>query len=273
MQVSLNPIPSESNRSSTVKILIAEFYQIQQVSAVIGIFFVNLCKDIYDYTNAQQYTITSTMDKYKIIIVDDHNMFRAGVKTLLKKSQKVEFIGEAVNGEEFLTLMETLKPDIVLMDISMPVMDGIEATRQAVKKYPDIKILGLSMFGEEEYYYKMIQAGVKGFVIKSSGIHELEHAISEVARGSVFFSPELLQHVVKNIEGEKTKTALPSFTDAELQLLNLMAKNFSDDDIASELKKELAEVVTLRSSTMVKADCNNSAGLVMYAIKNKLVQI
>jgi DNA-binding NarL/FixJ family response regulator len=130
--------------------------------------------------------------KYKIIIVDDHDMFREGVKVLLGKSQKVEFIGEASNGEEFLRTLGNKQPDVVLMDISMPVMDGIEATRQAMHQNPNLKILALSMFGEEEYYYKMIQAGVHGFVMKSSGINELEHAIEEVARGASFFSPELL---------------------------------------------------------------------------------
>ena len=124
--------------------------------------------------------------KISLIIVDDHDLFREGIKTLLGKSQKVEFIGEAANGKEFLNLLETNNPDVVLMDISMPVMDGIEATKQAVQLYPDIKILALSMFGEEEYYYKMIQSGVRGFILKSAGINEVEIAIQQVAEGSAY---------------------------------------------------------------------------------------
>lgn len=210
--------------------------------------------------------------KYKVVIVDDHDMFREGVKVLLGKSQKVEFIGEAVNGEEFLKLLKNIKPDVVLMDIAMPVLNGIDATREAVKQDSDIKILALSMFGEEEYYYKMIQAGVRGFVLKSSGIHELEHAIEEVAKGSSYFSSELLNYVLANINDSKGANTL-DLSDDETNILKFFTKSMSDDEIAKELNIQTANVDEIRKKLMKKTGCNNTAALVMFAIKNKIVSL
>ena len=212
-------------------------------------------------------------NKCKVVIVDDHDMFRSGVKVLLEKSENVEFIGEASNGADFLELLEKIKPDVVLMDISMPIMDGIEATRQALKHHPDIKILVLSMFGEEEYYYKMIQAGAKGFVLKSSGINELEHAILEVARGSCFFSEELLQFVIMNIENSKKDVNTTILSPDETKLLKLVAQNQSDDEIAEALSIEAAEVQNARKSLVKKTGSANTAALIMFAIKNKVIDI
>jgi DNA-binding NarL/FixJ family response regulator len=211
--------------------------------------------------------------KYKVIIVDDHDMFRAGVIVLLGKSPKVEIIGQASNGAEFLKLLDSLAPDVVLMDISMPVLNGIEATHQAIKLNPNIKILALSMFGEEEYYYKMVEAGVKGFVLKSSGIHELEYAIEEVAMGSSFFSGELLRQVVSNIKDSKSDSSELGLSEEDRKILSFFAKNLSAEEIASELDVSAAKVEELRLQLLQKTGCNNTAALAMFAIKNKVVSL
>lgn len=213
--------------------------------------------------------------KIKIIIVDDHDMFRAGVKVLLGKSQLVEFVGEASNGREFLNMIQNSKPDVdvILMDISMPVLDGIEATKQAIHIYPELKILALSMFGEEEYYYKMIQSGVHGFIMKSAGINELEHAIQEVARGSAYFSPELLNYVKQNISNDKKDIELPYFNETEISVLKMISKNMSDDEIAKALNQTTESIQKLRMSLFKKTGSNNNSGLVMFAIKNKIVTL
>lgn len=211
--------------------------------------------------------------KFKVVIVDDHDMFRAGVKVLLGKSEKLEFIGEASNGADFLELLEKIEPDVVLMDISMPVMDGIETTRQALKHKPHIKILTLSMFGEEEYYYKMIHAGVHGFVLKSAGINELENAIVQVAQGSAFFSEELLSYVLHNIEKKDQTERTPVFSPEEMKVLKLLAQNESDDEIAKSIELSDTQVKDLRKSMMQKAGSNNTAALIMFAIKNKIVSL
>jgi DNA-binding NarL/FixJ family response regulator len=211
--------------------------------------------------------------KYRVVIVDDHEMFRAGVKVLLRKSENIEFVGEAANGADFLELMENIKPDVVLMDISMPVMDGIETTKQAIKQNPDIKILALSMFGEEEYYYKMVQAGVCGFVLKSSGFNELENAIIKVANGSSFFSEELLRYVLNNINSNGNADKVPVFKEEEIKILQLLSQNQSDEDIAKTLTLEVVSIQDLRKSLMSKTGTNNTTALILYALSNKIVSL
>jgi DNA-binding NarL/FixJ family response regulator len=211
--------------------------------------------------------------KLKVFIVDDHDMFRQGVKVLLGKSQKTEVIGEASNGKEFLDVLKSIDPDVVLMDISMPVLDGIEATRQALKVKPDLKILTLSMFGEEEYYYKMIQSGVKGFIMKSAGIDELEYSILQVAEGSAYFSEELLDIVKRNINNTIPETANQVLSQKELDLLKRITSSLSDIEIAREMNITIEEVAKMREVLMRKTGSVNTAGLVMYAIKNNIVGI
>jgi DNA-binding NarL/FixJ family response regulator len=214
--------------------------------------------------------------KCKVIIVDDHDMFRSGVRVLLSKSQSVEIIAEARNGNEYLELLNQCKPHVVLMDISMPVMDGIEATRISTEKFPDIKILALSMYGDEEYYFKMVSAGAKGFVLKSSGISELEKAITEIADNNTYFSQELLQQIILSLSEKKQQAetnATGSLTKREQEVLLLISKGLSNDDIAEKLNISLATVKTHRSSLLSKTDCNNTASLVMYGIKHKLIEI
>src|SRR5688500_16267014 len=120
------------------------------------------------------------MEKIKIILVDDHQMFREGLKFVLKQIAEFDIIGEASNGQEYLKLLEQAKPDVVLMNIGMPVMDGIEATEKTSESYRAINVIALSMFSDQEYYHKMVAAGVKGFLIKEAGVDELEKAIKTV---------------------------------------------------------------------------------------------
>jgi len=141
--------------------------------------------------------------KPSIILVDDHLIFRQGLKSIISNENFAEVIGEASSGIEFLELLKNNRPDVVLMDIDMPYMNGMEATRKALEMAPDMKIIAVTMFGDEEYYYKMIELGVKGFIVKSSGITELENAIREVMMGESYFSNELLRKIINNF-GHKT---------------------------------------------------------------------
>jgi DNA-binding NarL/FixJ family response regulator len=209
--------------------------------------------------------------KLKVFIVDDHDMFRQGVKVLLGKSQKTEIIGEASNGKEFLDVIRDIEPDVVLMDISMPVLDGIEATRQALQIKPDLKILTLSMFGDEEYYYKMIQSGVKGFIMKSAGIDELEYSINQVAEGSAYFSEELLEIVKTNVNTDSEQYDQQTLSKTEMELLKLFTSSLSDADIIREMGITTEDFEKLRKNLLKKTGTVNSAGLIMYAIKNGIV--
>jgi DNA-binding NarL/FixJ family response regulator len=135
--------------------------------------------------------------KPTLIIVDDHVTFRNALKSLSTIENFATVIGEASNGVEFLELLNHQKPDLVLMDIDMPAMNGIEATQEALKLMPDLKIIALTMFGDEEYYNKMVESGVKGFILKTGGIHELEKAIHNVICGKIYFSEELKKRFIK----------------------------------------------------------------------------
>jgi DNA-binding NarL/FixJ family response regulator len=211
----------------------------------------------------------------KLVIVDDHGLFRNGLKLLLNTTQLVQVVGEASNGVEFLDMLKTGIPDIVLMDIDMPVMDGIEATRRAIALYPDLKIITLSMFGEDEYYYQMIDAGVKGFLLKNSDISELKQAIQQVYAGKTYFSEELLLNMLRNIKTVSVteKPGEVSLSDREIEVLQQICKGLSNQEIADMLHISKRTVDKHRANLLEKTNCRNTASLVMYALKNKLIEI
>lgn len=218
------------------------------------------------------------MSKIKILLVDDHDMFREGVKLLLSSSDIAEVVAEAKNGKEFLEMVEKINPDVVLLDISMPEMDGIEASKIAFKRFPGLKILTLTMFGDEKYYYQMIQYGIKGFVLKSAGISELMKAIKEVAAGGNYFSNELLYKLISNLNSIKLAynskdAAFEKISKRELEVLQEIAGGLSNDEIGEKLHISPTTVRSHRSNLLLKTGSNNTASLIMYAIKNKLIEI
>lgn len=214
------------------------------------------------------------MAKIKIMLVDDHALFRNGLKILLDTNKDMKVVGEAGDGQEFLDSLDKGIPDIVLMDISMPKIDGIEATQRAVEKHPDIKIIALSMFGEEDYYYKMINAGVKGFILKNTDISEVNEAIYQVMKGNSFFSQELLYNVIKNINTQKEiETETANLSTRELEVLAEICKGYSNQEIADELFISKRTVDKHRANLLSKTNSKNTANLIMYAIKNKLITV
>lgn len=213
------------------------------------------------------------MNKYKIIIVDDHKMFRSGLRFLLNNVDKIEIVGEASNGKEFLEMAENVQIDIALMDINMPEMNGIEATHEALKKYPDMKVIVLSMHGEEEYYDQMLDAGVKGFLLKNSDADELISALEAVMAGKSYFSQELLVDILDQKRLQKLKTETVKLSQRELEVLKLICDGYSNAEIAEELFISQRTVDRHRSNLLSKTACKNSTSLVMYAVKNKIVEI
>jgi DNA-binding NarL/FixJ family response regulator len=214
-------------------------------------------------------------DPIRVVIVDDHTLFRNGLKLLLNSSQQIQVIGEAANGLEFLDMLKRIQPDIVLMDIAMPVMDGIEATRKAMAQYKDLKIITLSMFGEDEYYYQMIEAGVKGFLLKNSDISELKQAIQHVSAGKTYFSEELLLNMLKNNKAVKVseKPGEVNLSEREIEVLQQICKGLSNQEIAGVLHISKRTVDKHRANLLEKTNCRNTASLVMYALKNKLIEV
>lgn len=209
------------------------------------------------------------MKKASLVIVDDHNLFRKGLKFIINEIEDVEVIAEASNGLEFLGIIKDFKPDLVLIDINMPELDGIEASRRALARYPDLKILVLSMFGEEEYYNTMIDIGVKGFLLKDSDNTELQNAIERVLSGHTYFSQELLLNLIKNKESN-----LPVHLSArEKEVLKLICDGLSNHEIADRLFISQRTVERHRANLLLKTESSNSISLVIYAIKNKLIEI
>lgn len=213
-------------------------------------------------------------DKIKIQIVDDHAIFRQGLYFVLSQIDDFKVILEAENGVQMLEQLENSQPDVTLLDISMPHMDGIKAAAIAKDKYPHLNILTLSSYGDEMYYYKMIKAGASGFVLKKSGKQEIEHAIRTVAEGNNFFHEEILRKLAfkTNIEAA-TYEADYSISKRENEVLLLICKGYSNNEIACELSLSPKTVDNHRTKLLNKLGAKNSAHLVMFAMKHKLVSL
>jgi DNA-binding NarL/FixJ family response regulator len=214
-----------------------------------------------------------SMEKIKIIIADDHQLFRNGLKILLNAFPDFEVTGEASNGEEFLSVLRNTKADVALMDINMPEMDGIEATRKGVRLCPGIHIIALSMYGEEEYYYKMVDAGAKGFILKDSDISEVREAILTVLKGGSYFSQELLYHVIQKIKHRESESKSASLSKREKEILLKICEGLSNQEIADTLFISKRTVDKHRANLLGKTNSKNTASLILFAIKNKLIEI
>lgn len=212
--------------------------------------------------------------KYKVMLVDDHKLFRKGLRMLIDALNRFEVAGEASNGIEFLGLLDQGMPDVVMLDIAMPEMDGIEAARLALMKYPDLKIITLSMFGEQDYYFKMVDAGVKGFLLKNSDFSEVKMALETVIEGGNYFSRELLMNLVNSLKNSPEELAPDSpLSDREKEIILLICKGMSTMEIADSLCLSKRTVDSHRANILLKTGCRNTASLVVYAIKEKLVEL
>lgn len=216
-----------------------------------------------------------TKRKCTAILVDDHEMFRSGIKSILEKDCLADVVAEASNGEEFLNIIKEFTPDIILMDIDMPVMNGTEACEKALAINQNLNILILSMYDDYAHYSKLISIGVKGFISKSSGKSDLEQGIKAVSQGDNYFSSDLLRNII--IEIDKTKTNKYSaentltFSARELDVLKLICNGYSTNEIAEKLFLSNKTIDNYRSILLQKTGVKNSVSLVIYAIKNKLV--
>lgn len=214
---------------------------------------------------------------HKIFIVDDHFIFRNGLKDLLSEVSNVIVTGEADSGEQFLRMLPDISPDIVFMDIKMPGMNGIETTRKALEIRPDLKILALSMFGENEYVEEMLQAGALGYLLKNIGKDELVKAIDNIAQKKGYFSDEILVMVTRKVfnakQESKEKNILDSFTKRELEVLQLVSEGSSNTDIAKMLKISPRTVGGHRNNMLSKSGLKNTAALISFALKNNVIEV
>lgn len=217
--------------------------------------------------------------KLRIMIVEDHHIFRKGLNLLLKEMPNVEVCAEANNGKEFLDIFEKEQPDIVFMDVQMPVMNGIEATREALQRQPDLKIIAISMFGDEEYLVSMLEAGVKGFLLKTVEENELKKALTLIADNKNYFSDELIPTLTSSIVRSRSKeeTQVPELreelTKREVEVLDLICRGYTIKEIADKLFISQRTVDGHKANLFRKTGVDSSVKLVTFAIKNNLFKV
>lgn len=215
---------------------------------------------------------------YKIFLVDDHTLFRNGLRGLLDSRDDCQVVGEASSGEEFLAKLPDCDIDVVFMDIAMGGISGDETTARALEIRPDLKVITLSMFGDEDYYYRMVSVGAKGFLLKSSDIDEVTTAIETVANGGSYFSQELLDGLMNYLQPAPQPAPVvveeeEALSERELEVLIEICKGLSNQQIADKLFISKRTVDKHRANILDKTGCSNTANLVVYAIKHNLVEI
>lgn len=213
------------------------------------------------------------MKKVNVILVDDHTLFREGLSMLISQFPFIDHVYEAENGAVFLSMIESIRADVIFMDLDMPVMNGIDATEKAIKQKPDINIIALSMYGEEDYYTRMIAAGAKGFILKNSGIEEVRAAILDVCEGKNYFSQEILSGILNSINRKSQPRTSGDLSDREEEVLFHICKGMSNHEISELLHISKRTVDKHRENLLLKTNSRNTAGLVMYAIKNNIVEV
>jgi two-component system response regulator NreC len=211
----------------------------------------------------------------RVFICDDHALFRDGLKAILRAEGGVEIVGEAKDGREAVAGALRLHPDVVLMDVEMPDLNGFEATQRITQADPHIKVLILTMYQEEEVVARCLDAGASGYVLKDASASQLLHAIETVRRGGKYMSPAALQHVMSHyVEGtERTGTRYDSLSAREREVFKLLADGLTVKEIAARLGVSVKTVDVHKYNLMRKLDIHDRAGLIKYAIQKKLIRV
>ncbi len=209
----------------------------------------------------------------RIIIVDDHEIFRSGLRMVINRLGYAEVVAEAGNGLELLELLKTHETDLILMDIEMPIMNGIEATERVLEKFPNVKIIALTMYKDDAYIRSMIEAGVKGFLIKNIRKEVLDRAIQAVFHGKTYYSEELWDYFTKSIIKEEKPEDSLGITKREMEVLMLLSEGLNNKEIADRLFVSERTIVGHKTNLMSKTNTKNTVSLLAYAIRNGLIEI
>jgi two-component system, NarL family, response regulator NreC len=215
------------------------------------------------------------MSKKRVLIADDHGVVRKGLAFLLSAEPAIEVVGEVSNGRDAAQLVETINVDVVILDIAMPIMNGIEASAQITRKNPGIGVIMLSMHSDEEFVLRALAAGAKGYLLKDSAEQELVRAVLTVAEGRPFFSSAigqiLLEDHVRRLRQSGLQDSYELLTDREKTVLQLIAQGKSNKEAATVMEVGVSTVETHRTNLMQKLDLHNTAELVLYAVRKKLI--
>lgn len=222
------------------------------------------------------------MAPIRLLLADDHTLVRGGIRALLNELGQVEVIAEASDGREALSLIESHQPDIVLMDIAMSGMNGLEATMRVTRDFPDIRVVILSMHTNEEYVLQALRSGAVGYLLKDAGISELEIAIEAVSRGETYLSPPVSKHVITDYvrrvgadarENLDSQPTLERLTMRQREILQLIAEGYTTQEMATLLNISVKTVETHRMQLMDRLDIHDIAGLVRFAIRVGLISL
>lgn len=215
------------------------------------------------------------MKKVRVLLVDDHALVRAGIRALLEKNERVEIVGEAGNGEHAVELIETIKPDVVLLDLTMPGKSGLDVLNVAVDKFPDVHVIILSVHEGAEYAFQALRSGAAGYLPKSAASAELELSIEQVMTGRMYLSPIISQTAQFDLNQDSSKgsESLLDLTPRQREVLKLIAEGYSTKNVARTLNISVKTVETHRAQLMDRLNIHEIAGLVRYAIKMGLVSL
>jgi DNA-binding NarL/FixJ family response regulator len=216
------------------------------------------------------------METINILLVDDHTLIREGLKLILKKSKQFKIIGEACNGVEALDFLkkDASKTHVMLLDITMPELDGFEVAKVAKKKYPNLKILALTMHNEESYITKMIDVGVHGYVLKDSNLDDLSSAIKTVLEDKPYYSSDVSAVMISSLmnkDKQKDNNSIENLTDREMEIIKLISEGYKSSEIAEKLELSIRTIEVHRRNLMKKLEVKNTAELVSCALKSKLI--
>lgn len=222
------------------------------------------------------------MAPIRLLLADDHTLVRGGIRALLNELEEVEVIAEADDGREALSLIESHQPDIVLMDIAMSGMNGLEATMRVTRDFPDVRVIILSMHTNEEYVLQALRSGAVGYLLKDAGISELEMAIEAVSQGETYLSPPVSKHVISDYvrrigvdpqEALDSRPTLERLTMRQREILQLIAEGYTTQEMANLLNISAKTVETHRMQLMERLDIHDIAGLVRFAIRVGLIPL
>jgi len=216
------------------------------------------------------------MQKITVILADDHTVVRQGLRALLEAEEDMSVVGEAENGRQAVQMIKRLQPDVVVMDIAMPTLNGLEATRQVSRDNPKCKVLVLSSYSDDEYVQQLTDAGAAGYLVKQTAAQDLVAAIREAKKGNAFFSPaiskRLLEQYRASIGQPPGQKKSPKLTPRELEVLQLIAEGYANKQIAGELFISIKTVEKHRQQLMNKLDIHDVAGLTRYAIAKGVIE-